>query len=159
MIEILHGVINKDDSVEFEGGKPPFVCLEANSIGYHIYVTDSTRQSILSLVASVEKLNAQPVPMPIPTSPPTEKLYIHEHISEDAHDLYGFDTAKERWLFRQIMTTHGVGAKTAMKIMNIAPPAQLVQVIRMGNQKYLERGVSEKVAANVILKLGGKIDW
>ena len=57
-------------------------------------------------------------------------------------------------LFRaMIHNCDRVGPSAAMKAMNVAPPEQLLQAIRLGNVKYLERSVGEKTAQQIVLGL------
>lgn len=131
MIETLEGTIVKDDC------GPGYLTLAANGIGYQVFVVGRT----------------------IPANE-LGKFYIHENIvaaqqGPSKHDLYGFETKEERALFRAILKNcDRVGPSAAMKTMNIAPPEQLLQAIRMGNVKYLERGIGEKTAQSVILGMG-----
>ena len=89
----------------------------------------------------------------------SRKFFIHENLAFAAqgpsrHDLFGFETEKERELFRALLKCDGVGPVTAMSAMNIAPPEQFLQAVRLGNVKYIERGVGEKTAQKIILGLG-----
>ena len=44
-------------------------------------------------------------------------LYIHHHIREDDQTLYGFLTRDERSTFKTLIATHGVGPKTAQRLL------------------------------------------
>ena len=131
MINTLTGNINVADS------GPGFITLEIGGIGYLVFVVGR---------------------ITIPGQ--QRKFYIHENITAaqqgpSKHDLYGFETEEERRLFRALMQNcDRVGPSTAMKVMNVAPPEQLLQAIRLGNVKYLERGVGEKTAPQIILAMG-----
>ena len=45
------------------------------------------------------------------------KLYVHEHIREDAHDLYGFAQQDTLGLFRQLLSVKNVGPKVALAVL------------------------------------------
>ena len=132
MINTLTGTIIVEDC------GPGFITLESGGIGYLVFVVSRTNIAHGAI----------------------EKFYIHENImcaqqGPSKHDLYGFETEEERRLFRALIAEcEGVGPSTAMKAMNIAPPVQLLQAIRMGNEKYLERGVGTRTAARIVLGLG-----
>ena len=145
MINTLSGTIVASPG---PGGSFPTVTdghitLEVGGIGYLVFVVARTD---LRTIAG-EKV-------------PTRKFYIHEHIiaaqqGPSKYDLYGFETQEERKLFRALLQhCEGVGPLIALKIMNIAPPEQLLQAVRLGNTKYLERGTGPKIAQRIVLGLG-----
>ena len=50
-------------------------------------------------------------------------LYIHDHVREDAHTLYGFLARDERSCFEALLGAHGVGPALALAIFAVhAPP-------------------------------------
>ena len=90
---------------------------------------------------------------------PTGKIYVYEVIREDAHMLFGFATANERALFRELIGVSGVGANTARMILSSIPPAELEQTISSGDDKRLKsvKGVGAKTAQRIIVDLKDKI--
>lgn len=48
------------------------------------------------------------------------KLYIHENIRENAHDLFGFRNLESKTLFEQLLSVKGVGPKMALAILSVA---------------------------------------
>src|SRR3982750_1964400 len=46
------------------------------------------------------------------------KLRIYTHVREDALQLYGFKTARERELFLKLITVNGVGPSLAIKLLS-----------------------------------------
>lgn len=87
------------------------------------------------------------------------KLYIHEVIREDAWTLYGFATAMERELFRQLIGVSGVGSASARMILSSIPPAELEGVIASGDERRLKavKGIGGKTAQRIIVDLRDKI--
>jgi Holliday junction DNA helicase RuvA len=88
------------------------------------------------------------------------KFYIHEHIREDAHHLYGFRELATRQLFAQLLGVNGVGPKVALAILSAAGEARLRQAIAAGDPDLLRgiAGVGPKTAQRVILDLRGKVE-
>lgn len=87
------------------------------------------------------------------------RLLVHEKISEDAHTLFGFATADERTLFRELIGVSGVGAATAMLILSAFGTAHLRSAIASGDAKALKnvKGVGAKTAERIIVDLRDKI--
>ncbi|MDE7155316.1 MAG: Holliday junction branch migration protein RuvA [Muribaculaceae bacterium] len=87
------------------------------------------------------------------------KIYVHEVIREDAHQLFGFIDTRERDLFRLLIGVSGVGANTARMILSSIPPAALEVVIASGDSKRLKavKGIGAKTAERVIIDLKDKV--
>ena len=87
------------------------------------------------------------------------KLYVHESIREDAHELFGFATRKERDLFRLLLSVKGVGANTARMILSAMSPAGLCNHISTGNERLIKtiKGIGAKTAQLIIVDLRDKI--
>lgn len=87
------------------------------------------------------------------------KLYVYEVIREDTHQLWGFATKGERELFLQLTSVSGIGAAMARMILSAFSPAELVEVIGMGNDRALKgvKGIGPKAAQRVIVDLRDKI--
>jgi Holliday junction DNA helicase RuvA len=87
------------------------------------------------------------------------KLYIYEHIREQAHDLYGFSQPAAKQLFGQLLDVNGVGPKMALAILNIGSLDQVKQAIAEGNTKFIQaaQGVGKRVAERVIIDLKDKV--
>lgn len=87
------------------------------------------------------------------------KLYIHEQIREDAHDLYGFLDFAEFELFEKLISVNGVGPKAGMLIMSVATPEKIISAITSEDLSFFTAisGIGKKVAAKIILDLKSKI--
>jgi holliday junction DNA helicase RuvA len=87
------------------------------------------------------------------------KLYIYEHIREQAHDLYGFTQLDTKRLFEQLLDVSGVGPKMALSILSIGSVEDVRQAIASGDAKYIQAapGVGKRVAERVIIDLKDKV--
>ena len=87
------------------------------------------------------------------------KLYVHEHIREDAHDLFGFSKLSARQLFAQLISVTGVGPKMALSIMNVGNEQDVKSAIARGDTKWLSQatGVGKRVAERVVVDLKDKV--
>ena len=80
------------------------------AIGYKVFLTDD---SIHSLKVGQEA-----------------RLSIYNVIREDANDLYGFVSRKERDFFELLISISGIGPKSALNILSLVASDTLVSAIR-----------------------------
>ena len=86
-------------------------------------------------------------------------LWTHLAVREDALDLYGFESRDERYFFELLVSGPGIGPKSALGILSLAPPATLRQAIVSGKTEYLTRvsGIGKKSADKIVLELRDKL--
>lgn len=87
------------------------------------------------------------------------KLYIYEHIRDNAHDLFGFRNVQSKLLFEQLLSVNGVGPKMALAILSIANLQNVRQAIAAGDTKFIAQatGVGKRVAERVVVDLKDKV--
>jgi Holliday junction DNA helicase RuvA len=87
------------------------------------------------------------------------KLYIYEHIREQAHDLYGFTLRDTKALFEQLLTVNGIGPRMALNILSIGSAGAVRQAIAAGDTKIIQQanGVGKRVAERVVVELKDKV--
>lgn len=87
------------------------------------------------------------------------KLYIYEHIREQAHDLYGFLVRDTQHLFEQLLAVTGVGPKMALNMLSIGSAQEVRQAIAGGDVRFIQRapGVGKRVAERVVVELKDKV--
>lgn len=87
------------------------------------------------------------------------KLFIHEVIREDIHDLFGFFDLAERELFRMFITVSGVGANTALMMLSSFSPSELQKAIMTEDVNLIKsvKGIGAKTAQRIIIDLKDKI--
>ena len=118
---------------------PTCVVLDNNGIGYDINITLNT------FTAIGEK--------------ETVKLYIHEQILEDARNLFGFFTAKERDIFEMLITVSGVGCNTARLILSSLTVSELCNAIGNDDSRTIQsvKGIGTKTAQRITIDLKDKL--
>jgi Holliday junction DNA helicase RuvA len=86
-------------------------------------------------------------------------LYTHEHVREDAHQLFGFATEEERGMFRLLLSVNGIGPKMAQGILSGIPVPELRSHLSGGNRQALIAipGIGRKLADRLILELREKL--
>lgn len=87
------------------------------------------------------------------------KVYIYEHIRENAHDLYGFTQTDTKRLFGQLLDVNGVGPKMALSILGVGSVEDVRQAIASGDTKLIQAapGVGKRVAERVVVDLKDKV--
>jgi holliday junction DNA helicase RuvA len=89
----------------------------------------------------------------------TVRLWTHEHIREDARDLYGFADRIEHDLFLKLLSISGVGPKMAMNMLTLGTVAAIEKMIERADVDALcgVPGVGRKTAQKIVLELKGKL--
>ena len=120
--------------------QPPQVLVDCGGVAYEVDVPMST---FYSLPATGESVT----------------LLTHLAVREDAHVLYGFATAEERAVFRQLIKISGVGARTALSVLSGLSVAELGNAVAMQDAARLTKvpGIGKKTAERLLLELKGKI--
>src|SRR3989344_114517 len=80
-------------------------------------------------------------------------------VREDVLDLYGFVNKQELEFFELLIAISGIGPKSALGILSLAPPATLEKAIAAGDSSYLTKvsGIGRKSAEKIIVELRDKI--
>jgi len=119
---------------------PPHVLVDCNGVGYEVDVPMST---FYNLPHTGEKV----------------VLFTHLVVREDAHLLFGFGSASERALFRQLIKITGIGARMALAILSGMTVAELSQAVTLQETGRLVKvpGIGKKTAERLLLELKGKL--
>jgi Holliday junction DNA helicase RuvA len=119
---------------------PPQLLVDCQGVGYEVDVPMSTYYNL-------------------PNTGEKVILFTHLAVREDAHLLYGFGSASERALFRQLIKITGVGARTALAILSGMTVADLAQAVTMQEAGRLVKvpGIGKKTAERLLLELKGKL--
>ena len=87
------------------------------------------------------------------------QIFTHQQVREDQISFYGFNSAAERDLFRQLISVSGVGASLAIALLDKLGLADTVQAIVSSNIQRLSTapGVGKKTAERLALELRTKL--
>jgi len=131
MIATLNGVVSEK--------LPDIVVLDVGGVGYGLLVTSEDYGRLNQGEAA--------------------KLYIYEHIREQAHDLFGFISLDTKQLFEQLLGVNGVGPKMALSILSVGTANDVRKAIATGDIKYITaaQGVGKRVAERVVVELKDKV--
>jgi Holliday junction DNA helicase RuvA len=85
-------------------------------------------------------------------------LKIHTHVREDALQLFGFKTVREKELFQKLISVSGIGPKLAIAMLSMSV-SELVPAITTNDLARLTMipGVGRKTAERVVVELRDKV--
>ena len=131
MIEYIIGNVKEKN--------PTFVVLENKGIGYFINISLNT----FTQIGELKEI----------------KLFIHEIIREDTHDLYGFFEYKERDIYRKLISVSGVGPNTARVMISSLTHDEIYLAITTGDVNTIKsvKGIGAKTAQRIIVDLKDKL--
>ncbi len=131
MIEYLDGKI-----VELN---PAHAIVDVGGVGYFITISLNTYSAL--------------------TRTKSGKLFIHEVIREDAHNLYGFSEPDERVLFRNLISVSGIGPNTGILFLSSLSVIEIKSAIVSGDFNKLKtiKGVGLKTAQRLVVELKDKL--
>jgi holliday junction DNA helicase RuvA len=120
--------------------QPPQVVVDVAGVGYEV---DVPMSSFYNLPATGERVS----------------LVTHFVVREDAQQLFGFLTQKEREAFRALIRISGVGPKLALSVLSGLSVDDLAQCVVMQDAGRLTRvpGIGKKTAERLLLELKGKL--
>lgn len=86
-------------------------------------------------------------------------LRIHHHVTDGAESLYGFERREDLRFFELLLTVPSVGPRTALSILEVAPPEVLAQAVAEEDTTLLTKvsGVGRKTAERILVELKEKI--
>jgi holliday junction DNA helicase RuvA len=119
---------------------PPHLLLEVGGVGYEVEAPMSTFYTLPAI--------GQPT-----------RLLTHLVVREDAHILYGFATAQERSLFRNLLRVSGVGPRIALAILSGVTSEAFAQAVRAEDAATLTHipGVGRKIAERLIIEMRDRL--
>lgn len=85
-------------------------------------------------------------------------LRIYHQVTDDAENLYGFDKPEDLKYFELLLMVPSVGPRTAMNILEIAPPKTLARAVVSQDVKLLTKvsGIGRKTAERIMVELKEK---
>ncbi len=130
-------IIQLQGKIKFKTDK--FVVLDVNGVGYQVFIPFETLKEISS---KNEVL-----------------LWTHLHVRENILDLYGFLNYAELEFFQILIGISGIGPKSALGVLSVAPIDVLKRAIATGETSYLTKvsGVGKRLAEKIVVELKDKM--
>lgn len=134
MIRYLEGTLLDSGTAE--------LTVLVSGVGYRVFTTSSTLESL-------KKLGKKG---PI-------SVFTHHAVRENSMDIYGFEDKEELYFFELLIGVSGIGPKSALSILNIAPIETLKEAVATNDSSYLTKvsGIGTKSAQKIVIELQGKI--
>jgi Holliday junction DNA helicase RuvA len=86
-------------------------------------------------------------------------LRIYTHVREDAIQLFGFKTTRERDLYLRLISVQGIGPKLGITILSGMSADEIVAAIRANNLVKITSipGIGRKTAERLVIELRDKV--
>ena len=135
MIGRIRGILIENEA--------PLLLIEAAGVGYEVQAPLGTCCNLVNL---------------------GEEIILHTHlsVSENAHQLYGFISLRDRQLFKNLIKISGIGPKLGLAILSGMDVEQFVACIQGGEVALLVKipGVGKKTAERLVIEMRDKLkDW
>lgn len=118
---------------------PRYAVIEVGGIGYKVFVTDDVLHSL--------KRDKE------------ISFLTYLAVRENALDLYGFPSKKEKEFFELLIGVSGIGPKSALNVLSLVSADTLASSIRTGSVVHLVKvsGIGRKTAEKIVLELKDKL--
>lgn len=117
------------------------VIVDVGGVGYEVSIPLSTFYELGEVGAEVQ-------------------LRIYTNVREDAIQLFGFKTARERDLYLKLISVQGIGAKSGIAMLSGMNADEIIAAIRTENLAKLTAipGVGRKTAERLVIELRDKVN-
>lgn len=117
-----------------------FLVIEAGGIGYQVFLNTNTLSNS-------------------PNTGEEVSLWTYMAVRENSMDLYGFETIDEKNFFELLLEVSGIGPRSALSILSLAPIEILKKAIGSGDISYLTKvsGIGKKTAEKIVVELRDKL--
>ena len=131
MIGFIRGILLEKDA--------PFILVDVNGIGYEL-------QAPMTTFFQLPPVNGNVM------------LHAHFSVSENAQQLFGFISKKDRDLFRLLIKVSGVGPKMAISILSMES-SDFIRCVMEDNITKLTKvpGVGKKTAERLLIEMRDKL--
>ncbi|GAL18469.1 Holliday junction DNA helicase RuvA [Vibrio maritimus] len=120
--------------------QPPELLIEVGGVGYEV-------QMPMSCFYELPEIGQEAI------------IYTHFVVREDAQLIYGFNTVRERALFREVIKANGVGPKLGLGILSGMSASQFVSCVEREDISTLVKlpGVGKKTAERLVVEMKDRL--
>ena len=117
-----------------------YVVIDVGGLGYKIFMSEAGSEKLGNIGDLV-------------------KVHTYYRVREDDISVYGFNTLEELKMFELLLGVSGVGARTALAMLETCSPSEFAMAVVTEDVKVLTEipGIGPKSAKRIILELKDKI--
>ena len=117
-----------------------YIVIDVGGLGYKIFMSESGRDKLGNIGDQV-------------------KVHTYYKVREDDISIFGFNSLEELRMFELLISVSGIGAKTAIAMLDVCEPTEFALAIISEDVKTLTQipGIGAKSAQRIILELKDKI--
>lgn len=117
-----------------------FLVISTGGVGYQVYVSTDILSKTIGVGSDIS-------------------LWTHMIVREDVMDLYGFETIDEKSFFEMLISVSGIGPKSALSILSVAPMETIKKAIGSGDTSYMTKvsGIGKRTAEKIVVELRDKL--
>ena len=117
-----------------------YIVIDINGLGYKIFMSQNNIDSIGELHNII-------------------KVFTYVKVREDDISIFGFNSLEELRMFELLISVSGIGAKTAVAMLDVCEPTEFALAIISEDVKTLTQipGIGAKSAQRIILELKDKM--
>jgi Holliday junction DNA helicase RuvA len=118
-----------------------FIVVNVGGVGYKVFITTDLMGKIIG------------------NDVRQAEVWTHLAVRENALDLFGFEDISELRFFEMLIDISGIGPRSALSIISIAPIDTLKRAIGSGDTSYLTKisGIGRKTAEKIVIELRDKL--
>lgn len=117
-----------------------YLVVNVGGVGYQLFVSTDLLAKSPAVGSSIE-------------------LWTYMVVRENAMELFGFETIDEKNFFELLLSVSGIGPRSALSILSIAPMETIKKAIGSGDTSYLTKvsGIGRKTAEKIVVELRDKL--
>lgn len=117
-----------------------YIVIDVGGLGYKVFMSESGIEKLGNIGEQV-------------------KVHTYYKVREDDISIFGFNSLEELRMFELLISVSGIGAKTAVAMLDVCEPTEFALAIISEDVKTLTQipGIGPKSAKRIILELKDKI--
>ena len=117
-----------------------YIVIDVGGLGYKVFMSESAIDKLGNIGENV-------------------KVHTYYKVREDDISIFGFNSLEELRMFELLISVSGIGAKTAIAMLDVCEPTEFALAIISEDVKTLTQipGIGAKSAQRIILELKDKL--